>query len=879
MPSVRISKAVKELIQMAVGSAHWNRIFGEGWQTLSELNHDMGLFIVDHENKIADLDENGLRLLNLHEPPTYERLKLIVSQIAEYSSSSSSLLIRMIESDDKLMAGVIKLPEVRNVPSDEFIFPVQPQTKLVSTMLENKAPSLFALIQIEEKDRMTVTETQIYAALSAIVSCAPPNTILSEQSRRRFWLYVPDFTGSEVDFLKSLQAEVEKCSTDRDPEYDLNNSYSLTFSAGCGASSSVPAQRMHTAEYTLFQAASLGVGSICLYSMEKYESQKSEYAGIRKFLHLIDNNLFSYHFQPIVDVRTGDVIAYEALMRTDKSIGMRPLEVLGYAAQLKRLYDVEKLTMRNTLDMAYKHQDALHTRKLFVNSIPAHMLTDEDWNELEAQYGELMEKLVIELTEQSEPSPEMLEVVHRRLGKNHMQLAIDDYGTGYSNTSNLVKYKPNVVKIDRALIEDINTKPKMQKLVGGLIEFMHENGYLALAEGVETYDEMKTMIRLGSDLLQGFYVSRPKPILIFEIASYIKEEIIKINLEFSGDVTRSYYPKEGETIDLCDLVMNRYNTVFIENTNVTLVGEKGKSLNLNVIIKDGVDVKLTLKNVHLSSERTDAMIQLGENCRTELVIEGANEMLCRGINVPESAELNVTGDGALKIRAELTHCFGIGTDSDHAVGKISFDISGEIDIEVSGESAVCIGGGRCSNDIRISGGKFKLAGSGNACVMIGVFSGDCRVKLIDSGMECEISSTNSVGIGSLEGNADIMLKNFGITAAMRGSNVCAIGIANRGKGRVVIANGRFTATLRGSNIISIGSYNGDVDCELHNCQINLNCEGRTAAGIGDIEGSGKVIIDHCGVKCRMLSSNYLDFGSRFGQLSVDGSEQDVVINE
>ena len=126
----------------------------------------------------------------------------------------------------------------------------------------------------------------------------------------------------------------------------------------------------------------------------------------------------------------------------------------------------------------------------------------------------MLEKVVIELTEQSEPSPEMLEVVHERLGRNHMQLAIDDYGTGYSNTSNLVKYKPDVVKIDRSLIEDINLNPKMQRLVQGLIEFMHENGYLALAEGVETYEEMKTMIQQGSDLLQGYYVSKPKPVMI-----------------------------------------------------------------------------------------------------------------------------------------------------------------------------------------------------------------------------------------------------------------------------------------------------------------------------------------------------------------------------
>lgn len=866
---------------MAVGSALWNRIFGEGWQVMSELDPDLGLFLVDHENKTADADENAFKLLDLHKPPKYEEMKNILAQITEYRAADSHLILRSIENDEKCFAGFIKLPQIQTSRGEDLILPVYQQQSLVAAMLECTEPSLFALIQLEEKDRMTLTGTQIYAALSALISSAPKNTMISQQSRTRFWLFVPDFSDDEVNFLTSLQSAVERCSTDRDPEIDPENAYHLTFSAGCGAASSIPAQRMHTAEYTLYQAASIGVGSICLYSMEKYESQKSEYAGIRRFLHLIDNNLFSYHFQPIVDVRTGTVVAYEALMRTDKSINMRPVEVLGYAAQLKRLYDVEKLTMRNTLEAAYKHQDALHSRKLFVNSIPAHMLTDSDWNELENQYGELMEKLVIELTEQSEPSPEMLETVHRRLGRNNMQLAIDDYGTGYSNTSNLVKYKPDVVKIDRALIEDINKKPKMQRLVGGLIEFMHENGYLALAEGVETYDEMKTMIQLGSDLLQGFYVSRPKPILTYEIASNIKEEISKINLEFSSDVTRSYHPQNGEVVNLCDLIVSRYNTVFIEVPEVTLVGDGEKPLNLIVLIKDGLKTRITLKNICLSSERVDSIITLGDQSETEIVLEGNNELLCRGILVPATASLLMSGNGTLHIRAELSSCFGIGTDSEHSAGSITFDITGEISIEVSGESAIAIGGGKNenNNDIVILGGKYTLAGSGNTCVMIGSIYGSSKINLSECGCSWEVASTNGIGIGSLEGKCDIRIHNYSISSNMRGSNLCGVGVGRGGIGTITMESGRFCANMRGSNLRCVGTYDGAVDCDLHNTQIELSCEGRTAAGIGDIKGKGNIIIDHCGVKCHMLSSNYLDFGSRFGTLSVDGTEQEVVINE
>ncbi len=865
---------------MAVGSALWNRIFGEGWQAVSELDPDMGFFLLDHTTGTADLDANAVKMLDMKGGISYDKLKQAVTQLAEYDARSR-LMLRTIENTDEFTAGLLKQTRREIHRSDDIILPVFPQSGLVAAMLENKAPSLFALIQIEERDSMTLTGAQIYAALSAVISASPKTLMISEQSRTRFWLYLPDFSGSEEEFLRGLQNVVERCSTDRDPDFDPENKYSLTFSAGCGAASEIPSQRMHTAEYTLYEAVSLGVGSICLYSMEKYESQKSEYAGIRKFLHLIDNNLFAYHFQPIVDVRTGDVVAYEALMRTDKSIGMRPVEVLGYAAQLKRLYDVEKLTMRNTLEAVYSHQDALLTRKLFINSIPAHMLTDADWRELEAQYGELLEKLVIELTEQSEPSPEMLEEIHRRLDRNHMQLAIDDYGTGYSNTSNLVKYKPNVVKIDRALIEDIHTKPKMQRLVAGLIEFMHENGYLALAEGVETFEEMRTMMKLGSDLLQGFYVSRPKPVMIYEIASKIKKEIVNINLEFSSEVTRSYHPKEGETVDLCELIANRYNAVFIEADNITLTGERDKLLNLCIIVKDGMKCRFTMKNVYLSSERTDAIISLGDKSEVEINLDGTNELLCRGISVPVTASLLVTGSGALHIRAEMTNSFAIGCDSEHSPGNITFDISGEISIETSGETAVGIGGGHNDGNTKItlSGGVINLSGSGTSCVTLGIFYGNSVIDISECGCNWDISSTNGIGVGSLEGSTAISVKNYSMSAKMRGSNLCAIGVGHGGTGRVSMSSGRFMANMHGSNLKCIGTYRGKLDCDLHLSQITLECEGRYAAGIGDLEGNGDIIIDQCGVKCHMLSSNYIDFGSRDGALSVDGTVQDVVIND
>ena len=127
---------------------------------------------------------------------------------------------------------------------------------------------------------------------------------------------------------------------------------------------------MHTAEFTLYQAVSHGCGSIYKYSEERYEHQKSEYSSMRRFSQLSEKNLCVYHFQPIVSACTGDIVAYEALMRTDSSIGMFPLEILGAATKYGRLYDIEKATFKNTVKIIsenLRHSDITTTYNIYIH--------------------------------------------------------------------------------------------------------------------------------------------------------------------------------------------------------------------------------------------------------------------------------------------------------------------------------------------------------------------------------------------------------------------------------------------------------------------------------------------------------------------------------
>lgn len=248
------------------------------------------------------------------------------------------------------------------------------------------------------------------------------------------------------------------------------------------------------------------------------------------FRMLMDKNMFHYHFQPIVSAKDGTVLAYEALMRTDRRIGMSPPQVLEAARQYNRLYDVEKYTLFNILERFAAERESFGDRKLFINTIPGYFLRKEDADKLFARYGEHLGRVVFELTEENTVSSEELETIRSLCVQGCGSiLALDDYGVGHSNIVNLMRYAPQIIKIDHYLISNIHNDTNKQLFVRSTIDFARHNGMTVLAEGVETYKELRTLIEMGVDLIQGFYTGRPVLDPVSEIAADVRQEILDIN--------------------------------------------------------------------------------------------------------------------------------------------------------------------------------------------------------------------------------------------------------------------------------------------------------------------------------------------------------------
>lgn len=261
---------------------------------------------------------------------------------------------------------------------------------------------------------------------------------------------------------------------------------------------------------------------------------KDEVLKCKEVEKILDEQKLTYHFQPIVKVGDGTIFGYEALMRCDEDTALTPLEILKCAAYLDRLYDIEKASFYGVIALMEEDPTKFTSKKVFINSLPAHQLTGEDETELFARFKRHLGRIVVEYNEISEFSDEILNKRKEDYLNLYVEIAIDDYGSGYSNVNNLIRYNPRYVKIDYALIHDINNSAQKRHFVKDIISYASKRNISVIAEGVETEEELKTVIELGVNLVQGFYVGLPE-----------KNAVQKINDETASKIKRFTFAKDS----------------------------------------------------------------------------------------------------------------------------------------------------------------------------------------------------------------------------------------------------------------------------------------------------------------------------------------------
>ena len=551
---------------------------------------------------------------------------------------------------------------------------------------------------------------------------------------------------------------------------------------------------------------------------------------------ILDKNRINYHFQPIVDARTGEIFAYEALMRVDTVPYVQPLLVIKYAGFFNRLYDIEYATFNNVLNYVKENAGKFNENaKIFINSIPGQRLKKDDMESIYEMAKDLSGRLVVEFTEQSEMDDKELAEMKREYQSFGFETAVDDYGTGYSNVSNLLRYMPNYVKIDRALLANIQESPQKQHFVKDIIEFSHDNNILALAEGIETTEEIETVINLGVDLIQGYYTARPSEKIIKEIAPEVKEEIVKYSSGRARNRTRKDYVAGREArISLPILVKDGYNTIHVTSGQVThrdlrIIGVPGDDAVINLDIENGYKGKIAIENCCFSGRMYDAAITIGDDCDVIISLTGDNTLSGGGIKVSPKSTLTFEGAGNLSINTTGVETFGIGNDMDSYHGDLIFDQDGQIEISVNAANkSVAIGSG-LGGHITVRRGMYSLNLMGQTSVGVGSISGDIDPIISNCFMEITSVALSAIGIGSLFGRCDMMIEHTSMKFEFNGSEVAMIGSKHSEKLQISIYSATINIKSESEYITAFGSCSGDpTNITIDYISLRVDLSGREA---------------------------------------------------
>ena len=210
--------------------------------------------------------------------------------------------------------------------------------------------------------------------------------------------------------------------------------------------------------------------------------------------------------QPIVDLASGTIRGVEALTRFRGYTGS-PADVFSAATDAGMGVELELAAVRAALLLLSPLPEHLY---LSVNVSPA---TAKSF-ELEALLvGISAERIILELTEHARFTDHSHLVARLQALKAHgVRIAIDDAGSGYSGLQIILALAPDVIKLDIALVKNVDRDPVRRSLVRAMTGFAAESGATIIAEGIETQTELDTLRELGVNLGQGYHLFRPKPI-------------------------------------------------------------------------------------------------------------------------------------------------------------------------------------------------------------------------------------------------------------------------------------------------------------------------------------------------------------------------------
>lgn len=281
------------------------------------------------------------------------------------------------------------------------------------------------------------------------------------------------------------------------------------------------------------------------YSYLKYLNNRRKidilhYKRLKELQKIVKNNAMNTFFQPILKLNTGETIGYEALNRPAVTDHFPNTEMFyEFVGQSNQVFFFEcfcrNISFKRYIDRLngnYQKENSL----LFINIHP-HVMLDSNYHcgetlQLLSDLGIEPNQVVFELTEKSAVTDfPLFEKVLSNYRSQGFRIAIDDVGSGYNSLKTLIYLKPEFIKLDKTLIQNIDQKVEQQQLVKLIVEYAKHSSTEIIAEGIERHEDLAYIVAQGVHYGQGYALGKPhQEIKRGSVPHYIleKEKILNI---------------------------------------------------------------------------------------------------------------------------------------------------------------------------------------------------------------------------------------------------------------------------------------------------------------------------------------------------------------
>lgn len=251
---------------------------------------------------------------------------------------------------------------------------------------------------------------------------------------------------------------------------------------------------------------------------------------------LRDNSVIT-HFQPIVSINKAKIAGYEALSRgfcTSCNKIMMPNVIFNDHTAKEVLCELDNLCKKTALTNFKEIEEQDDEQLLFLNFDVSYMSKPEIFLQLFDGFNVNPGRIVVEIIESKVEQIDLLVKFASICREHGFLIALDDVGAGHSNFDRISLIRPDIIKIDRGIIQDIDKDFFKQEVLKSLVSLSKRIGCIVLTEGIETEEEALQCIELGSEFLQGYFFLRPQAINN-QNTDIVKDKIAVVANKFKED--------------------------------------------------------------------------------------------------------------------------------------------------------------------------------------------------------------------------------------------------------------------------------------------------------------------------------------------------------